>query len=417
MTPDASILWLSCTALLALAFPAGLGWMSAGNRSQQEPQGGRLLAATLLAGLVAATVGFPLLYGAAHFPALGESAHASWQWQPFGEGSGLLAWDGLGVRNANTPARAALLLLQVSGTLCVVTISLLPVLRRLWAPGWIAAMVAIAGLLYPLLAHWVWGEGWLAQTGLTGYLGHGFVDPGGAGVHYGLGGLLALASLLATGARRRGAVREGSPPLGAALLAFAGMCSLQLGSLRSLSPQLATAALNTLASAASGGIAAAVYMAFTTTRLRADMLARGLLAGTAAAAGLAPFAPVGTLAGVGAVAGLLMCLGSYLVERVWKLDDSAGLISIFGLCGLWGVLAVGLFADGRCGAGWNGVGTEIYLGVAGQGVTGIALVAPGMARDFGQLAAQLLGIATILAWGLGLGWVVFRLASVRRVPR
>lgn len=412
LTADTGILWVTCTALLGLALGAGLTWMTAGRASTQETEAGRMLAAALLGLIVAGTVGFPLLYGAVHFPALGESARASWQWEPFGEGSGLLAWSGIGLRDADSSSRAALLLLEGSGTVCVLAIALGPVLRRLNAPGWIAATVAIAGLVYPLMGHWVWGSGWLAATGRTGFLGHGTVDAGGAGVHYGLGGMLALAALLATRGKRRNPVREGNPSPGAVLLTFVGMLALQLGSLRDVSPRLAAVAGNTLAAAVAGGFIAGLYMAFTTSRLRGDMIGRGILAGTAAAAGPAPFAPLASLVLVGAVAGLLVCLGSYLVERVWKLEDSAGVVATFGLGGLWGMLATGLLADGSFGIGLNGVGSPRYLGVSGQGVTGIFLLAPGMAPDFGQFAAQILGAVVLLAWGLGFGYFLFRLVAL-----
>jgi Amt family ammonium transporter len=413
LSADGRIVWLACSGLLALAFPVGVGWMTTRGKAPSDGQGGQLLAVALLALFVAGTVGFSLLYGAVHFSSLGEEPRPSWQWEPFGEGSGLVAWGGIGTQALDTPARAALFLLEAAGTLSVVAIALAPALGKLAAPGWVAAAVAIAGWIYPLLGHWVWGGGWLAATGRTGYLGHGFVDPGGAGLHYALGGLLALAGLVATGSRHRGPARGGNPTPPAMLLTFSGMVWLQLGSTHTLSPELGTMALNTLASATAGGLAAALYMAFTTTRLRSDMLGRGLLAGTACAAGLAPLASTLTNVLAGAVAGCLACLGSYLIERVWKLEDSAGLVPAFGLGGLWGTLAVGLFADGRWGVGLNGIGATRYLGVPGQGVTGILFLAPGMSPDFGQLAAQVLGLAVIVGWGLGIGWLCFRLASIR----
>ena len=168
--------------------------------------------------------------------------------------------------------------------------------------------------------------------------------------------------------------------------------------------------LNTWASAAAAGLVATLYMAFTTARFQPGMLARGLLAGAVASAALAPMAAPHSLLIVGAVAGLIACLGSYLVQRAWRLDDPAGIVPSFGFAGLWGLLAVGLLSDGRFGQGLNGVGLERYLGVAGQGVTGILPLVEGVVPDFGQFTAQALGLGVIFVWALGPGWLLFRLA-------
>jgi Amt family ammonium transporter len=112
------------------------------------------------------------------------------------------------------------------------------------------------------------------------------------------------------------------------------------------------------------------------------------------------------------VAGLLLPLGIYLVEYPLRLDDPAAAIATHGLSGLWGLLAVGLFADGIYGAGWNGIGAEEYLGIAGQGVSGL-LVASGFQLDWpNQLYAQLAGIATIAILAFTLAWLFFKTLNV-----
>ena len=67
----------------------------------------------------------------------------------------------------------------------------------------------------------------------------------------------------------------------------------------------------------------------------------------------------------------IVCFGVLFNERVLKVDDPCGAISVHGYCGWFGAVAVGIFADGTYGAGWNGVGAATYLGKAGQGVTGL----------------------------------------------
>jgi Amt family ammonium transporter len=106
--------------------------------------------------------------------------------------------------------------------------------------------------------------------------------------------------------------------------------------------------------------------------------------------------------------GLLLPLFVYLFDQVLHLDDTTGGLAIFGIPGLIGVMLPGLLASGRYGVGWNGVGAQSYLGVEGQGVSGL-LVAPGFALDWpGQMYAQLVGIAAISIWSFGLSWLLLR---------
>jgi Amt family ammonium transporter len=108
---------------------------------------------------------------------------------------------------------------------------------------------------------------------------------------------------------------------------------------------------------------------------------------------------------VGAVAGLLLPLAVYSVNRWLRLDDVTVAIATYGLSGFWGLLAVGLFADGRWGQGWNGV-----PGLPEQGVSGL-LVASGLQADAGQLGAQFWGGVALFPWGFLLPWGIFRLLT------
>jgi Amt family ammonium transporter len=81
-------------------------------------------------------------------------------------------------------------------------------------------------------------------------------------------------------------------------------------------------------------------------------------------------------------------------EKRAKIDDPVGAISVHGINGLWGLIALGLFADGTYGAGWNGVDGS---------VTGLFY------GDGGQLIAQLIGCLTIIVWAGGAGWIFFKL--------
>jgi Amt family ammonium transporter len=107
------------------------------------------------------------------------------------------------------------------------------------------------------------------------------------------------------------------------------------------------------------------------------------------------------------VAGLLLPLGVYAVERVLRLPDATATVALGITGGTWGLLAVAVFADGRSGQGWNGVGPAEYHTVLGQGVTGF-IPATGMIGDgLGQMVAQLAGMGAISLLALLVGWLIF----------
>jgi len=87
--------------------------------------------------------------------------------------------------------------------------------------------------------------------------------------------------------------------------------------------------------------------------------------------------------------------GVAFVERVLKADDPVGAVAVHAFNGLWGMLALGLFADGTYGDGFNGVSGAVRGLLYGGG--------------FGQLGAQLIGVVVVVAWAFGLGWVFFKI--------
>ncbi|HSN76113.1 MAG TPA: hypothetical protein VL334_13635, partial [Anaerolineae bacterium] len=137
-----------------------------------------------------------------------------------------------------------------------------------------------------------------------------------------------------------------------------------------------------------------------------------LAAGAVVAAATGPFIPPWAAAALGLVAGLLAPLLTYLVREVLRIDDDSGLAPVHLAASVLGLLAIGFFADGLAGAGWNDVGAREFLGVAGQGVTGL-LAAPGMQPDWpGQIQAQLVGMAALFGMAFLAGLVVFGLLAV-----
>ncbi len=224
----------------------------------------------------------------------------------------------------------------------------------------------ITMLVYPLYANWVWGGGWLSQLGKNFGLGHGHVDFAGSSVVHMTGGFAALAGAMVLGPRLGKFRSDGRPnaipghhiPMaltGCFILAF-GWFGFNAGStLAGGDLRLAVVATNTMLASAAGAFAAMIYMWNVYGKPDISMIANGFLAGLVAIT--APCAFVNSISAViiGAVAGILLCISVFFVERVMKVDDPVGAFSVHGVNGAWGVLALGLFADGTYGEGFNGI--------------------------------------------------------------
>ena len=257
-----------------------------------------------------------------------------------------------------------------------------------------ASAAVLAAIVFPLLAHWVWGGGWLAQLGVNFGLGAGFVDGGGAATVHMLGGLSALAVVWIAGSRKGKFPKEGFstalPGHNAAyvlfgcLLALVGWLAWNVAGaviwLHAPLAALPATAVNTLLSA-SGSLAAT----FTVTRVRfgkpdASLCANGWLAGLVASSACAALITPGQALFVGLVTGIATPLLVEMLELALSIDDPSGAISVHAVGGLLGLLAAGIFASQE-----------------------------------GQLVAQLVGIATLLGVILPLVYLLFRLVN-RVVP-
>jgi Amt family ammonium transporter len=224
----------------------------------------------------------------------------------------------------------------------------------------------ISMFVYPLFGNWVWGGGWLSALGTNYGIGHGHVDFAGSSVVHEVGGVAALAGALVIGPRLGKYGKDGSVNtipahnipmaiIGTFILAF-GWFGFNPGStLSGTDLRIGIIATNTMLASASGAFAAALFMKAKTNKWDPGFMANGMLAGLVAITAPCAFVNATSAVIIGAVAGVLVILSYNFIDRKLKIDDPVGASSVHGTCGYWGVLSLGLFADGTYGDGWNGV--------------------------------------------------------------
>lgn len=263
-------------------------------------------------------------------------------------------------------------------------------------------------ILYPLIGNWVWGGGWLSQLGRNFGFGNGAVDFAGSGVVHMVGGICGLAGAKIIGARigkynsngTANAIPGHNIPMaiiGTLILAF-GWFGFNAGStLAGYDLRIGVVAANTMLASAAGAFVAVTYMWIRYKKPDPSMAANGMLAGLVGITAPAAFVNAVSAIIIGGVAGLIVCASVFFIERRLKVDDPVGAVSVHGVCGAWGLISVGLFADGTYGAGLNGVDSA---------VRGLFYGNPP------QLYAQLIDVAVIFLVVYGLSYGFFKLVDV-----
>lgn len=236
----------------------------------------------------------------------------------------------------------------------------------------------ISAIVYPIEAHWIWGGGWLAQLG--------FVDFAGSTAIHMVGGVCALIGAKMVGSRIGKFDKDGKPKaiLGHSMtLGALGVFILWFGwygfngAAATSTDNLAQIFLTTTIAPAVATCATMIFTWIKNGKPDVSMCLNGSLAGLVAiTAPCADVDAVGSLI-IGLVAGLLVCFGVWLLDYVLKIDDPVGAVAVHGCNGIWGTLAVGLFATGN---GQNGITGLFYGG------------------GFKQLGIQALGAAAVIAW-------------------
>jgi ammonium transporter, Amt family len=276
-----------------------------------------------------------------------------------------------------------------------------------------ASTVLLAGISFPIFAHWAWGGGWLDQLGANYGLGRGFIDAGGSGAIAAVGGLSALAAAWILGPRQGKYTLDGMPAaipghnaifiLFGCVLALLGWWGLNsAGALlyADVPPgRVVLIIVNTTLSAAAAALVAAIITGVRFGRPDASLTANGWIGGLVASSAACAFvAPLASVA-IGIVAGALVALSVEWIELRLSADDPGGSISAFGIGGIWGLLSVAIFA--RVPAGTFEPG-DLVAGHAGQWL------------------AQCIGIATLIGFSFplayGSNWLLNRFVPLRVAP-
>jgi Amt family ammonium transporter len=264
----------------------------------------------------------------------------------------------------------------------------------------------ISTVIYPFFGNWAWGGGWLSQLGSAG-LGKGYLDFAGSGVVHAIGGWTALAGAMVLGPRLGKYNPDGSSnaipghnivlaALGTFILAF-GWFGFNPGSTLGASGlgnlRIGIIATATMLASASGAFAAMLYTWATARKPDPGMMLNGMLAGLVAITAPSGYVSPYMAVLIGGVAGVLVCLSVAFLDRVLRVDDPVGAISVHGTCGAWGQIALGLFADG----------TMNYNGLTAKGL---------LFGDVGQFLAQLVGAGVAFVWAFGVAWAFFKVLDL-----
>ena len=307
-------------------------------------------------------------------------------------GNSFIGWDGFFLSGRSYDVQTIMFwLFQMVFATKTVTIIAGAVAERMKFVPYIIYSCLMCGLIYPIYGHWVWGGGWLS----TLPFGAGVKDFAGCACVHTIGGIMAFVGAWVLGPRKGKYNPDGTPNaipghnlvyvvIGTFILAF-GWFGFNAGStLAATDLRMSVVASNTFIAAAAG----ASVMLFLTWAMTGyiDILficngaLAGLVAITAPCAYVAPWAA----AVIGLLSGLIMRGAVWLVEVKMKVDDPLGAVAVHAANGIWGMLAIGIFADGT------------YGGVSGL-ITGSGW----------QLLAQVIGTGVAIGWAFAWGAAIF----------
>jgi Amt family ammonium transporter len=365
-------------------------------------------------GAVGSSPSAPAAVGGA--PTLNEFLIGSGQWGFLG-GKGFFLRGPAYDASANVVMLFQVVFMETAGYIIVGSIC-----ERITFGAFVLCEIFMGAILYPIFGCWAWGGGWLSQLGASMGLGHGYCDFAGSSVVHGIGGWCAMALAIILGPRTGKYGPDGKPRAfpahnivfvvtGTFILLFGWMGFNPGSTLAATDLRISVVAVNTNLSACAGALTAMVFWHLKFGKPDISMACNGMLAGLVGITAPCAFVNATSSVVIGIIAGLVVCSGVLFNERVLKVDDPCGAISVHGYCGTLGGLCLGIFADGSYGAGWNGIGAASYLGKEGQGVTGL------LYGDTSQFLCQLIGAGINIAWAFGVTFILFKIVHAAKSMR
>ncbi len=356
-------------------------------------------------------IGWPLMFGGFTVPAVGMDIPTGKNL--LGSGNWVFLWQGgwAGSGKAFYSAGAmGIFLYMVAFMDTVATIPTGAMAERWKWNSFVVWGLFCGAIYYPIFGAWTWGGGWLAKVGNSMHLGLGYVDFAGSGVVHAVGGVAGLAGAIVLGPRIGKFNKDGSANtlpghhipmamLGTFILLFGWFGFNAASTFAVTDVRFAVVALNTALAGAFGAVTAMFYMQLKTGKPDAGMMVNGMLGGLVAITAPCAFVQPWAAAVIGIMAGILVPVAAAFIEAR-GIDDPVGAVAVHGIGGTFGVLAVGIFADGQYGFGWNG--TE---GLADRGVVGVLYGGAG----WGQLGAQALGCVVIWTVIFGVAYAFFKI--------
>ncbi len=295
---------------------------------------------------------------------------------------GLFGTDGFFLTGAD-PETYTFWMFQVVFAATAATIVSGAMAERTKFSSYIIYSVIISALIYPVVGHWIWGGGWLTTFGEIG-----FHDFAGSTVVHSVGGFAGLMGAIFLGARSGKYIKVNGKTTTKAIpghnlpLAALGVFILWFGwygfnagsTVAGTDASIAIIAVTTTLAAAAGAIAAMFYTWIKFGKPDPSMSLNGALAGLVGiTAGCAFVSPMSAII-IGLIAGVLVSVSVELIDKVLHIDDPVGAVSVHGVCGIFGTLAVGLFGETAYGAGANGLffgGGFSLLGIQAVGVLAV----------------------------------------------
>lgn len=246
------------------------------------------------------------------------------------------------------------------------------VAERMKLSSYILLTVAMTAVIYPVVGHWIWSGGWLAEMGFTDFAGSTVVHLTGA-----VGAIVAVLFLgprlgKYTG-KKVNVIPAHNIPMGAlgVFILWLGWFGFNGGSTLAADPSLVPSVIaTTLLSTSAALVAAAFYTQLRFGKIDPSISLNGVLGGLVGiTAGCAEISLGGSII-VGLISGIILVEGIRFLETKAKIDDPVGAIAVHGFCGIWGTLAVGLFSTST---GLFYTGSFVQLGVQAIGILAVVI--------------------------------------------